>query len=105
MLEVEIIGGDTKIRREIWHCLMLAVHLASTLCWLMSRLCRFHCESGGFFFFVKLINKYFLFVCQYLTYIGFFRGRGKMESVIFHSRTLHFLLILIADTFAVPAGL
>lgn len=48
---------------------MLAIHLANTLCWLMSRLSRLNCKSGGFF---CKVNKYFLFMCQYLAYMGFF---------------------------------
>lgn len=89
MLEIKIIGGDAKIRMEIWHCLMLAIHLAKTLCWLMSRPCQPNCESGFF----KLINKDVLFVCQYLTYIGFFWR--KNEKCHISQQEFDFLLTLI----------
>lgn len=43
MLEIKIIG-DAKIMEEIGHCLMLAIRLANTSCWLTSRLGRPICN-------------------------------------------------------------
>lgn len=63
MLEIKIIGGDAKIRMEIWHYLLFAIHSAKTLCWLWSRPCKPNCDECFF----KLISKFFLSVCQYLT--------------------------------------